>query len=256
MNTYKLTLSYDGTKFFGWQKQPHQITVQGELEKALKKITKSDQIYSIGSGRTDRGVHALEQIVRIEIPFAIECQALRRALNGLLPDEISVLAICPCPASFHPVKEAIQKEYRYFFRLNPKNELPLMNNRFVDVFGEFDIEAMSRFCERFVGEHDFMNYFCTGTPVNTTVRTIYACELTLKSASSWPFGEISDLYELRILGTGFLKQMVRLIVGAMWECGKGKFDLGHLEKSFLVPLPRKLGPVAPAKGLYLYSVTY
>lgn len=253
---YKLKLAYQGTGFLGWQKQKDfQPTVQGELESALKRIFKSEQILSVGAGRTDTGVHALGQIVKISVPFEIPSLQLLKALNSQLPMEIKVLQVEPCDETFRPTYDALKKKYCYFFT-NSERPSPFQLNLVANCRYELDFEKMHDACRLFVGTHDFKNFSCTGSDPATTVRTIYSCELKVNIKAN--LGEILPSYHLvEIVGDGFLKQMVRLIVGTLWHVGRGKLSLEQVQDALKqTELDRRIGEVAPATGLYKAKTWY
>jgi len=256
LNTYKLTVSYNGAGFLGWQTQVEESkTIQGQINQALRKIAKSDEVKSLGSGRTDAGVHALAQVVKVDLPLSIEPEGLKKALNSHIDSQIKVIKAEECPETFHPVRDAHWKEYCYLFSFGENNGLPHFNELKTHFKGDLDIDLMRMACKKFVGEHDFQNYFTVGTDVNSTVRRILHCDI--EKATEFPISSHSeDFYLLRIKGTGFLKQMVRLIMGALVNVGKGKLSPAQIENSLSSKLDKKLGAVAPAEGLYLARVNY
>lgn len=258
---YRLKLSYKGTNYIGWQIQEKQgRTIQGELMKALGKICKLSgeelgRIKIIGSGRTDTGVHAFAQVARIDIPLVIDPRSLRSALNSHLEFDIRILEAHACDESFHPLRDAKSKEYWYVFA-NLDNAPPHARELMSNFPFPIDLELMNRGAKLFAGTHDFCNYFCTGTEVSSTVRTIFECEIvTHESTGLWNF-YVPRYHVLRVRGNGFLKQMVRLIMGTLWNLGRGKITLEQLEESLQKPIPKKLGMTAPPQGLYLIQVDY
>ncbi|MDO9183566.1 MAG: tRNA pseudouridine(38-40) synthase TruA [Bacteriovorax sp.] len=259
MNIYKLTLQYKGTSYLGFQVQSIGSTIQGELNNALKILSKSENIKSIGSGRTDSGVHAFAQMVRVEIPVDIPEGSLIRALNSQLPHDIRVSAAVKCNEQFHPIFSAKSKEYNYVF--SKEQSISPFAHDLVTLFPyELDILRMQKGCELFCGEHDFINFQCTGTEVASTVRQIFSCGLTHYQSSGHWGHMLTDYYVFHVIGSGFLKQMVRLMMGALWSLGRGKIDLNDLERA-LAPvkgesLGRRLGATAPPQGLYLKEVHY
>jgi tRNA pseudouridine38-40 synthase len=252
---YKLTIAYNGSKYLGWQQQPCGQTVQDRLNLSLAKITKSDQIKSIGSGRTDAGVHASGQVVRVEIPFEIKSDSLLKAINSHLPRDIRVLSSEECEESFHPIFSAQSKWYSYYFTIS-EYEDPLVGDLLSHCGFKLDLELMKKACKVFEGKHDFMNFYTEGTEVKSTIREIYSCDLIELVSSQEPFPCYGPVYEIRIHGTGFLKQMVRMIVGALWGVGRGKISAKDIEKAFLTKQKERLGVVAPPNGLYLTQVVY
>jgi tRNA pseudouridine38-40 synthase len=255
LNFYKLTLQYRGTFYSGFQAQSEGLkTIQGELNIALKTITKSNEIKSVGSGRTDAGVHAFGQIVRISIPLIIKPENLVKALNSHLPFDIRILHAEVCDDNFHPIFSAKSKEYNYVFSC--EKATPFSSELITFFPHKLDIEKMNRACKLFIGEHDFINFQCQGTEVATTVRKITECEiLCFESTGHW--SQITpEYYVIRVVGNGFLKQMVRLMVGALWNIGRGKIDESDLCRALKIPLEHRLGATAPPQGLYLKVVHY
>jgi tRNA pseudouridine38-40 synthase len=258
MNNYKLLVRYCGAGFLGWQVQSGAgKTIQGELNSALKKICKSEEITTIGSGRTDASVHALGQVVRAHIPLDIESVALKKGLNSLLSDSIEVLHVEECSLDFHPIFSAKSKVYKYIFCLS-SNKDPFLKNLITFFPRELDIETMNEGAKLFEGSHNFQNYFCVGTPVKSYDREIYHCEISpLKNhkSSFWNVSRV-NCFVLEIHGNGFLKQMVRLIMGHLFKVGEGKMALEEIEYSLENSLEKHLAPVAPPEGLYLSEVFY
>jgi tRNA pseudouridine38-40 synthase len=235
--------------------QPRLKTIQGEINSVLKILSKSEEVKSVGSGRTDAGVHALAQVMRIEIPVDIPVQGLVRAMNSLLPEDIRVTDAIVVTNEFHPIYSAKSKEYNYVFTTDAVIS-PFARELMTHFPFELDIEMMKKGCQIFCGEHDFINYQCVGTEIESTVRNIVSCELVrLESSGHW--GQLAgEYYVLKVVGNGFLKQMVRLLMGALISLGKGKITLEDIEKSLKTPLKNRLGPTAPPQGLYLKEVHY
>ncbi len=255
--SYKLTVSYDGTHFEGWQIQKeNQRTIQGEINKALKKISKNDDISTLGSGRTDSGVHALAQIVKCTIGLEIEPSALKRALNSHLPLEIRVLDCVGCSNDFHPVRDAKWKTYQYIFyegEVLPPQHRNLMTHLSRPVDWDKALEALGLF----KGRHDFINYSTKGTEVKTTVREIYEVSLQIsKFDPIYQKESLGRVITLSVTGNGFLKQMVRLIVGTVIAAANDKVGREQILQSFKGETAKKLGAVAAPQGLYLKHVEY
>lgn len=255
MNIYKIKIQYKGTNFSGWQSQPDQKTVQGELNKVLKIISKTEDIKTLGSGRTDAGVHALGQIVKVSMPLNIGEAELSKALNSLLPQDIQTLKVEKTDDTFHPIQNATGKEYVYLFSTD--RDLSLFHKEYVTQFAyDLDLKKMNLACELFKGLHDFSDFQCVGTEVSSSVREIFDCGLTPFSEAWGMFPATESVLMLRVTGDGFLKQMVRLMVGTLWSIGQGKIELQELENALKAPIGRKLGAVAPPQGLYLREVFY
>ncbi|MEX1100266.1 MAG: hypothetical protein WEB87_07560, partial [Bacteriovoracaceae bacterium] len=206
MITYKVKLAFKGSRYLGWQKQKDFYpTVQDELEKALKSIFKSATIHTVGSGRTDAGVHSLGHVARIKAPFDIEPEALHKALNSKLPDDARILEVAYCDPDFRPTNDALKKEYKYLFT-NLKDPGPFQKDLVANYPFELDFEKMRQACKLFVGEWDFERFSCVGSDPSSTIRTVYECEL--RSHIEPNFQNIFPAYHcFKIVGNGFLKQM-------------------------------------------------
>lgn len=248
--SFRAEVQYLGTYYYGWQKQVEQKlpTIQETLEKAISCIIKNKEIYTVASGRTDAGVHAFGQIIRIDLNVEIPAKNLKEALDKNLPSDIRITSLEKCDLSFHPQKDALSKEYHYHFSQKPLNDL--FESLFVErVYKNLDMKVLEKACKLFVGRFDFSHYYCEGTPVNSYIREIYECSLVSKD----------DYYLIKVRGNGFLKQMVRLIVGTLWAVAEGKIELFEIETSLMSPdkiKKRHLAALAPAKGLCLYQVNY
>lgn len=255
---YKFEISYDGSEYFGWQKQPDQKTIQGELEESLCKIFKVAEIKTIGSGRTDTGVHALSQIVKVEAPFEIPCNNLLLAVNSMLSLSIRIKSIEFCDEAFHPIFMAQKKEYRYLFSVGKNNyqQSSFLHRNCVYLKQSYALEDLQKAAQVFVGKHNFKNYQNVGTEVSSTVRTIFDCTIAPVKKSVFLYDEPQDYYELIIVGNGFLKQMVRSIMGTIWNCAEGKISCDDIRKSLTGEEEVRLAPVAPPNGLFLYKVSY
>lgn len=242
----KLKLAYDGTDFCGWQLQPGVRTVQGEVEKAIFRITGSP-VRVHGSGRTDSGVHALAQTAHADIPESRLHVPWHKALNAILPEDISVLEAGYVPDSFHSRFSALEKTYTYTLWDNRQFLIP-QRRHYVWSCGAVDFERMDRAAEYFIGQHDFSAFQNTGTPVKDTVRTIFEISRSL--------GDNPYEWVYLIRGDGFLKQMVRNMIGCLVEIGRGKAE-PHFVRSLLAGKDRTKSPAtAPPQGLCLFAVAY
>ncbi len=251
---YRLTIQYKGTNYIGWQIQAESVgkTIQGELNKALTNISKA-KAQSMGSGRTDSGVHALGQVVKVGIELEIPPEKLLKALNAHLPDDIRVIQADHSTHEFHPTVDAVSKEYHYRFTSNPYASA-IHSDLITNISFELDLEKMREACRILIGEHDFTNFFCEGTEVTSTVRTIFECEMLAVSLGSLQL--LPDHYVFRIVGSGFLKQMVRLLMGAIWNVGRGKISLEEFRASLTSKPTERMGITAPPQGLYMFRVNY
>ncbi|WP_408098590.1 tRNA pseudouridine(38-40) synthase TruA [Peredibacter sp. HCB2-198] len=252
---YRLIVQYKGTRYLGWQVQPVSagLTVQGEVNKALATVSKSDDVKTLGSGRTDAGVHALGQVVKASIPLTIDPANLVKALNGNLPEDIRVIHAENSDEEFFPTVHAVSKEYHYRFTAQ-KMVMPFQLDLIANYPFDLDLDKMREACKILIGRHDFTNFYCEGTEVAHNVREIYECEILEVSQGDW--GMLPPHYVFRIVGNGFLKQMVRLLVGAVWNIGRGKISLEQLQSALGPTKVQRLGPVAPPEGLYMVRVNY
>lgn len=252
---YRLVIQYKGTHYLGWQVQPESAgkTVQGELNRALQVVSKSQDVKSIGAGRTDAGVHALGQVAKVAIPLTINPENLVRALNVNLPNDIRVIQALVSDEGFMPTIHAQSKEYHYRFT-SQRMFTAFQNDLIYNHPFELNLDFMQSACKILIGEHDFANFFCEGTDVNSTVRTIFECEILEVKQHDWEM--LPEHYIFRVVGNGFLKQMVRLLMGAIWNIGRGKITLDQLKASLGPTKVQRLGPVAPPEGLYMVRVNY
>jgi len=257
LSTYKAVFSYNGYRYEGWQIQPHtEKTVQGQINKALSKITKTDDIRTMGSGRTDSGVHALAQTCKMTLPFFIECDSLLRAINSHLPRDIRCLEIIDCPSDFHPVREALWKTYDYIVYTGDILS-PLLNTRVTPFSYKLDFAEMQKALKELEGERDFKNFSTKGTEVSSTIRTLLRAELVRPAQHSFDCLCLDESFlHFRFTGTGFLKQMVRLLVSSVLDCGRGRISSNDISKFLLKQTDLKIAPTAKPDGLYLSHVEY
>lgn len=240
----KLTLEYDGTNYCGWQTQPNAPSVQEVLGIAISKITCED-VNVIGSGRTDSKVHALGQVANFHTRSKIPEEKFRLAINSKLPDDIVVRESIEVLEGFHSRYHAKGKEYIYRI-YNNKVRSPIKRNYSYFVSYDLNIEAMKIALEYFVGTHDFVGFMSTGSSIKGTVRTITHASLKEKDG----------MIEISIKGTGFLYNMVRIIVGTLVDIGIGKIDKESIEEIINSKQRNKAGHTAPPQGLYLSKVFY
>ena len=251
MKTYKVKIQFDGHEYLGWQIQKEsRPTVQGQFNQALELIFKQP-IKSVASGRTDTGVHALEHHVVFTAPFEIPHPSLVKALNSNLPASIRCYDCVEVEKSFRPTNDALQREYHYFFS-NEKVASPFTRHYMTNIKHDLKVDAMQKACKLFEGTHDFNRFHCVGSDPSTTVRTIFKCELTLEAPCLG--GIVPKHFVLKVSGTGFLKQMVRLIIGAIWKVGDGTMKLTEVEQALINPVGKHIAAVAPPKGLFKFSV--
>jgi tRNA pseudouridine38-40 synthase len=244
---YRVTLAYDGTDFLGWQLQRagEGRTVQGELERALAHLAEGSRVPVAGAGRTDAGVHALGQVASFDLPREIGAAELQRALNGLLPADVRVLEAAPAPVGFHARKSAVSKLYRYVLDCGG---VPLPQRRRTAgwVPDRLDEAAVKAGSALFLGRRDFASLTSSGGSSRTTVRTVTRSEVA--------FDERGLVYEVE--ADGFLRKMVRSMVGGLIAVGRGTLTPGDLTAALEARDRRGWPPPAPPTGLTLVRVDY
>jgi len=244
MRTIKLTLEYDGTAFAGWQIQPRKRTVQGTIQDVLQRITRED-VKLVGASRTDAGVHALGQVAHFRTKSRIRPEKFFIALNGLLPPQISIKSVEEVSADFHAIRSAKAKTYRYVI-WNAKSRSALERLRAWHVWNPLHLAAMKRAAACLVGRHDFTAFRGAQSDTKTSVRCVERMTIQKKG--------LEVLIE--ITGEGFLKYMVRNIVGTLVDVGKGKITPKDFREILGSRDRKKAGATAPAFGLTLVSIRY
>jgi len=246
MATLRFTLEYDGTDFEGWQSQPEgHRTVQDTLEAALRSVT-GERVRLVAAGRTDAGVHAEGQVAGAKLETSMACAELQRALNTVLPRDLAVVRIEEQPDGFHAQHQARSKLYRYRI-WNGSWPSPLRDRRSHWLRTPLDVAAMGQAAHGFEGRHDFASLQTSGSEVRDTVRTLYRVEV-----AGSPGGEIC----VDVEGSGFLRHMVRNLVGILLEVGRGRLEPASVP-TLLAARDRGAAPAAaPARGLTLVRVDY
>ena len=249
MRTFKLTLAYDGTDFGGFQRQSNARSVQQVLEEALAPIEGSD-VTVAGAGRTDSGVHAIGQVASFSLTNAIPADELHRALNGVLPEDVRVVGVDVVPMGFNAQFSARSKVYRYRI-FNARVISPFERHYALHIPRTLNFDAMKAAATDLIGAHDFATFQAAGGNVLTSVRTI-----TRSDWSDKPLEGGGRLLTYEIEGSGFLKYMVRNIIGTLIEVADGRRPAGSMH-DLLSTRDRSLaGPTAPPHGLYLVRVDY
>jgi tRNA pseudouridine38-40 synthase len=241
---FKITLAYDGTDFHGSQRQPDVRTVQGEVERALRKIDwEGDAIHF--AGRTDAGVHAAGQVIAFDMAWAHTTEDLQRALNANLPRDISARKVDRVSAGFRPRYNALYRRYKYRIRCDPVRD-PLQDRFIWQVWPEVDLDRVQRASSALVGIHDFAALGSPHQEDGSTVREI--------QEARWR--KEKDVYSFHILGNAFLYHMVRHIVILLVEIGQGRKQMGQLMDHLDHPEGPPAKGLAPARGLVLAEVVY
>ena len=251
MATFRLTLEYDGGDFHGWQRQPDVRTVEGELRTALGRIGAAD-VEVTASGRTDAGAHAHGQVVGLRVERAWEPEALRRALIGVLPRDVTVSGVAPAPQGFHARRQAVSRTYRY---LVVPRRVPLARRFAWEVPGEVDVEAMRTAALLLIGRHDFGAFGRSPRPGGSTVRTVHG--ISVRRITGLGGGERFPAVVIEVTADAFLHGMMRSIAGALVAAGSGRITGDRLAASLARPdAPVERVTVAPARGLHQWAVTY
>jgi tRNA pseudouridine38-40 synthase len=245
MAVYKMVVAYDGTAYHGWQRQPEDISVVQVLEQSFKSVFK--QAISIsGASRTDAGVHALGQVASFTLDMMIAPDRLKFAWNNDLPADVVIMDICLAQDNFNPRHGVLSKTYHYlFFTQRP---LP-----FVQQYGWYfsrpvDLDVLQQALQIFVGTHDFRS-FCTGYDMHSTIRTIHSIHLEYDHAK--------QAHRIVVKGPGFLRYMIRRIVGAaLAVASKDQFSCDDISIALAKKDPAQILPNSPAKGLLLYEIEY
>lgn len=240
----KLTISYDGTNYCGWQVQPSGKTVQEQLEKAVFSAT-GESVRVTGSGRTDSGVHARGQVAHFDTQSTIPAEKFYKALNVFLPQDVRVLDSCKAQEDFHACNSAKKKTYEYSFYLS-QVDLPLKDRYAVRLEKLPDLEKIKTVANAFLGEHDFKAFCASGSGAKTTVRTIYNIDVQ----------QGKEQLVFSITGNGFLYNMVRILVGTLLEVGYGRINEEQILEMLKTGSRSLGGKTLAAKGLCLQSVEY
>jgi tRNA pseudouridine38-40 synthase len=242
---FKLTVEYDGSAYQGWQRQPNGPSIQSTIENALKRMT-HQAIALVGSGRTDAGVHALGQVANFQCDTRIEPDAFKRGLNSILPDDIVIQACNEVPIEFHSRFDAKSKRYHYQILNQP---LPKAVGRQYAwwIRRPLDLEAMREAAHYLIDRHDFKAFEGAGSPRSHTMRHIMLADLTKQPDGIIRFGVEAD---------GFLRYMVRNIVGTLVAVGRGDIDASQFKAILSSKDRNKAAATAPAHGLFLVKVNY
>ena len=245
MPAIKLIIEYDGANYCGWQFQPNGVTIQEVLEGGLSKLL-GDPVRLRSSGRTDAGVHARGMVAVFSTTRTLPLAAYSHGLNNLIPPDIAIRSAEVVPPEFNPRADAVGKLYRYTI-LNAPTRSPL--NRLTSwlIKEHLDLSAMKEAARTFIGEHDFLAFQAANCAAKTTVRTITGLDIT---------ADQEGFITLDVRGTGFLRNMVRIMVGTLVAVGRGKLAPGIVSALLAEGDRSKAGATAPPQGLCLMEVYY
>jgi len=259
MHYFRVEIAYKGTRYFGWQAQSidtlheERPTVEGTILNALKKISNYQRCTISAASRTDGGVHAQGQIAKITMPEEIAPQHLLMGLNSLLPADIRILKCALSTKEFQPNRGSFSKEYHYYFLASAIDNvatsdialhLPVNPNK------PFDLASLRAACQLFIGSHDFYNFSSRDKSVVTSTREVFYCDI--HEANFSPLA--GNMYYLKIIGNGFLKYMIRYLMGALLELAKGRIKANDIAIYLQQHQEHKLSPRANAKGLHLINI--
>ncbi|MBI4446862.1 MAG: tRNA pseudouridine(38-40) synthase TruA [Acidobacteria bacterium] len=244
MAKYKVSLQYAGTRYAGWQIQKNLTTIQGLLKQAVETVS-GERTNVVGAGRTDAGVHALEQVAHFRLEKRILPKHLARALNGVLPWDIRVLKLSEVAEQFHAQRDALRKRYEYRIYNGPVLS-PFRYGFVYHCLRKLDVAAMQHACRFFEGVHDFSAFTASSSKVENKKRKIFLSRIKKKGHA------VSYLVEAQ----GFLHHMVRNMVGTLLEVGRGRLSADDIHAIFRSHDRRLAGPTAPPQGLYLVKIWY
>ncbi len=245
MRNYRIIVAYDGSAYRGWQKQREGLTIQGLLEESASTLLRTP-VSIVGSGRTDAGVHAINQVANFFHPSLIDSRRFLYSMNSLLPAAIRVRALDEVPLDFHARYSVISKEYHYYLHINPTMD-PFKRNYALHIPQPFfDLGLIPEAASLFLGTHDFSSFINNSHSCLNPVRTLMRIDLV----------EQTEGVRIEFEGDGFLYKMVRNIVATLIEVAKHKITIQQIEEIFLLKDRRRVPTVAPAHALFLADVYY
>lgn len=241
---YRIDFSYDGTNFNGYQLQPKLRTVQNELERAISYLNRQTYTKVQSSGRTDKGVHAFNQVAHFDMDMDIPIYKIKKGLNSNLPEDIHVIKVSKVSANFHARFSVRKKEYIYI--INTLEYNPMMRNYTYQYNRKLDIEKMKEAILFFEGTHDFTSFVSSEDERKDKIRTIFKTKIREKNG----------IVEISFQADGFMKYQVRNMVGILIEIGNGKRNISDVKKILERKDRKESIKIAPAEGLYLKKVWY
>ena len=245
MKRIKLVVAYDGTNYCGWQIQPNGITIEGVLNQTLTQLL-GEEIRVIGASRTDSGVHSLGNVAVFDTETRIPPEKICYALNQRLPEDIVVQSSCEVAKEFHPRHCYSEKTYEYRI-LNRKIPVPTLRRYTYFYYRSLDITKMQQAAQYLIGKHDFQSFCSVKSSVENTVRQILSCNVEKSQ---------DDVITIRVTGTGFLYNMVRIIAGTLILVGVGEMKPEQIPEILNQMQRSAAGPTAPAQGLTMIGIQY
>lgn len=245
MKRIKLVVAYDGTNYCGWQIQPTGITIEGVLNQTLTQLL-GEEIRVIGASRTDSGVHSLGNVAVFDTETRIPPEKICYALNQRLPEDIVVQSSCEVAKEFHPRHCYSEKTYEYRI-LNRKIPVPTLRRYTYFYYRSLDITKMQQAAQYLIGKHDFQSFCSVKSSVENTVRQILSCNVEKSQ---------DDVITIRVTGTGFLYNMVRIIAGTLILVGVGEMKPEQIPEILNQMQRSAAGPTAPAQGLTMIGIQY
>jgi tRNA pseudouridine38-40 synthase len=245
MRTLKLQIQYLGTRYDGWQVQPHRPTIQGHLERVLRELL-GEQVKVAGAGRTDAGVHARGQVASLTTGSSIPSQGILRAANSRLPEDIRLLSVEEAPEGFHARHDVLAKEYVYRFSCVPILS-PFLAPTVESIRATLAIEPMNEAAECFLGEHDFAAFCGPEGRLKNTRREVTLSRITAEPDEVWGY---------TIRARGFLQHMVRTIMGTLLEVGRRRITPSEIPEILATRDRRRAGPTCSPRGLTLERIEY
>lgn len=245
MTTWRVVFEYDGSAYSGWQRQPSVTSIQGTIEPLIAQVLGGERVPLIASGRTDSGVHALGQVCSFRCEAERKPTSIRDGLNSKLPDDIACLVAAPAQPEFHAQRSAQGKLYRYVLRVGPVKSA-LRANRYWGVRWPLDLDAMNAALQHLVGVHDFTSFRAAGCAARSPVRELLSGRIHA----------VEDELHVELYGRGFLRHMVRNIVGSLLQVGRGKRNADWFAELRDARDRAQGGRTAPGCGLFLVRVDY
>ena len=244
MKRVKMIVAYDGTNYSGWQIQPNGVTIEQKLNEALSALF-GETIKVTGASRTDAGVHSLGNVCIFDTETRMPAEKISYAVNQRLPEDIVVQDSCEVPMDFHPRFTKSRKTYEYRI-LNRKFRMPTRRLDTYFYHYELDVEKMKEAASYLVGEHDFKSFASVKMQSETSIRTIYSCDVD----------KSGDIITIRVKGNGFLYNMVRIIAGTLIKAGAGDLEPEQMKDILAAEDRSAAGPTAPAHGLTMIGLEY